>query len=72
MITVFTETNYGDKPRPSLSFATLLVSKRQMVGRVNSRVLGDVTNCVAFGVNVALLMGTEFSVHVITECVSLL
>jgi len=53
-ITAFTETRHGDKPRPSQSISTLMVSTRWMVERVNSRVLGDAKNGFAFGVNAPL------------------
>jgi len=54
MITVFTETRHGDKPRPSRSVSTLMAWTRRMVERVNSRVLGEAKNSFAFGVNAPL------------------
>jgi len=50
MITVFTETRHGDKPRPSPSVSTLMAWTRWMV----ERVLGDAKNSFAFGVNAPL------------------
>jgi len=55
MLMFFTDARRGDKPRPSQSVATLMAWTRQMVGRVNARVLGDATNRVSFGVNVPLV-----------------
>jgi len=61
MITVFTETRHGDKPRPSRSVSTLMVRTRGMVERVNLRVLGDAKNRFAFGVNLKRLCTLKIS-----------